>query len=178
MEGMTATRGMTGLLLASAVALLLAGCAGRTPGGVAPADVLSASPTPTAACPQIDGADLPPDCVPYDPDNAMAQNERYRDRMEMSAASRAAAEEAVVALRPALEQLRSSGEVSPDSVQAALQDAGLDGIQMIGDERGTEFSANGPEGSCIFGVVSDDPLTVEVGGYVMDGGCFTPRGGH
>ncbi|MGQ7312575.1 hypothetical protein ACUOFU_12780 [Microbacterium arabinogalactanolyticum] len=170
---------MTGLLLASAVALLLAGCGGMTPGAMAPAGAPNASPTPTRACPQIDGADLPPDCVPYDPDNAMAQNERYRDRMEMSAASRAAAEEAVVALRPALEQLRAKGEVSPDSVQAALQDAGLDGIEMIGDERGTEFSANGPAGGCIFGVVSDDPLTtVEAGGHVMDGGCFTPRGGH
>ena len=164
------------VLVTAAVALLLCWCA--TPGGTAPTAVPSASPTPTRACPQIDGADLPPDCVPYDPDNAMAQNERYRDRMEMSAASRAAAEEAVVALRPALEQLRAKGEVSPDSVQVALQDAGLDGIEMIGDERGTEFSANGPEGGCIFGVVSDDPLTVEVGGYVMDGGCFTPRGGH
>ncbi|WP_292703949.1 hypothetical protein [Microbacterium sp. 69-10] len=174
---MAATRGMTGLLLASAVALLLAGCVGATPGGAAPATP-NASPTPTRACPQIDAADLPPDCVPYDPDDAMAQNERYRDRMEMPASSRAAAEEAVDALRPALEQLRANGEVSPDSVQVALQDAGLDGIQMIGDERGTEFSANGPEGGCIFGVVSDDPLTVEVGGYVMDGGCFTPRGGH
>ncbi|MFE6996524.1 hypothetical protein ACFVAE_11245 [Microbacterium sp. NPDC057659] len=163
----------TSALLACAVAVLLGGCAGA-------AAPRTAEPTPTAtdACPQQEGVDLPPGCAPYDPDDAMAQNERFRDRTEMPAESRAAAEEAIVALRPALEKLRSAGDVSPEAVQTALRDAGLDGIQLIGDERGTEFSANGPEGGCIFGVVSGEPLTVEAGGYVLDGGCFTPRGGH
>lgn len=159
-------------LLVCAVALLLGGCAAAAPGMAEP------TPTATAACPQQEGVDLPPGCAPYDPDKAMAQNERFRERTEMPAESRAAAEAAIVTLRPALEKLRTAGAVSPDSVQAALEDAGLDGIQLIGDERGTEFSANGPEGGCIFGVVSDEPLTVEAGGHVLDGGCFTPRGGH
>ncbi|MDR2996776.1 MAG: hypothetical protein LBU78_01520 [Microbacterium sp.] len=165
-------RAGSGALFACAVALLLSGCAATAPSSSEP------TPTATAACPQQEGVDLPPGCAPYDPDKAMARNERFRDRAEMSAESRAAAEEAIVTLRPALEKLRTAGTVSPAAVQAALKDAGLDGIQMIGDGRGTEFSANGPEGGCIFGIVSDDPLTVEAGGYVLDGGCFTPRGGH
>lgn len=45
------------------------------------------------------------------------------------------------------------------------------------DERAVAFGAAAPEGGCIFGEVSADVLTVEIGGIIMDGGCL-PAVGH
>ncbi|RZI91048.1 MAG: hypothetical protein EOO67_10620, partial [Microbacterium sp.] len=57
---------------AAMLALFLAGCAttGQTPpSGVSP------SPTALVACPEQPGVELPPECVPYDPDAAMGLND-------------------------------------------------------------------------------------------------------
>ncbi|WP_314428044.1 hypothetical protein, partial [uncultured Microbacterium sp.] len=135
------------------------------------------TPTPTAACPLVEGVDLPPDCAPYDPDHAMAQNERYRDRVELSDESRAAAEQPAESVRVGLEALRSSGDLSVAAVEDVFADAGLTDIQTIGDERAVAFGAAAPEGGCIFGEVSADTLSVEIGGVIMDGGCL-PAVGH
>ncbi|CAH0228913.1 hypothetical protein SRABI44_02737 [Microbacterium foliorum] len=161
--------------------MLLAGCATATTGlsTASPSASASASPspTPTAACPQVEGVELPADCAPYDPDNAMAQNDRYRDRVDLSEASRAAAEQPANEIRTALETLRTSGDLSVDAVEDAIADAGLAGIQIIGDDRAVAFGVAAPEGGCIFGEVSADVLSVEVGGIIMDGGCL-PAVGH
>lgn len=165
------------MLLVIAATALLAGCAtaGTAPLGATPTE--SPSPTPTAACPQIEGVELPPECAPYDPDNAMAQNERYRDRVDLSADSRAAAETPANEIRTALETLRTSGDLSVSAVEDAIAAVGLSGIQTIGDERAVAFGATAPAGGCIFGEVSADVLTVEIGGVIMDGGCL-PAVGH
>ncbi|GAA1230905.1 hypothetical protein GCM10009588_04680 [Microbacterium phyllosphaerae] len=165
------------LLLVIAMTTLLTGCAiaGPTPLGASPS--ASPSPTPTAACPQVEGVDLPPDCAPYDPDNAMAQNDRYRDRMELSAESRDAAEKPANDVRTGLETLRTAGDLSVEAVQAVFADAGLADVQTLGDERAVAFGAAAPEGGCIFGEVSAELLTVEIGGVIMDGGCL-PAVGH
>jgi len=184
-EGMTRIRGDrsrgTRLLLVIATTMLLAGCATATTGLSTASSTASASaspsPTPTAACPQVEGVELPPDCAPYDPDNAMAQNDRYRDRVDLSEASRAAAEQPANEIRTALETLRTSGDLSVDAVEDAIADAGLSDIQIIGDDRAVAFGVAAPEGGCIFGEVSADVLTVEVGGIIMDGGCL-PAVGH
>lgn len=186
-EGMTSIRGDrsrgTRLLLVIATTMLLAGCATATTGLSTASPTASASataspsPTPTAACPQVEGVELPPDCAPYDPDNAMAQNDRYRDRVDLSEASRAAAERPATEIRTALEALRTSGDLSVDAVEDAISDAGLSDIQIIGDERAVAFGVAAPEGGCIFGEVSADVLSVEVGGIIMDGGCL-PAVGH
>lgn len=173
----------TRLLLVIATTMLLAGCATATTGLSTASPTASASataspsPTPTAACPQVEGVELPPDCAPYDPDNAMAQNDRYRDRVDLSEASRAAAERPATDIRTALEALRTSGDLSVDAVEDAISDAGLSDIQIIGDERAVAFGVAAPEGGCIFGEVSADVLSVEVGGIIMDGGCL-PAVGH
>jgi len=186
-EGMARIRGDrsrgTRLLLVIATTMLLAGCATATTGLSTASPTASASataspsPTPTAACPQVEGVELPPDCAPYDPDNAMAQNDRYRDRVDLSEASRAAAERPATDIRTALEALRTSGDLSVDAVEDAISDAGLSDIQIIGDERAVAFGVAAPEGGCIFGEVSADVLSVEVGGIIMDGGCL-PAVGH
>ncbi|WP_157534277.1 hypothetical protein [Microbacterium sp. Leaf320] len=165
------------LLLVVAATALLAGCATASPAPLGASPSESPSPTPTAACPQIEGVELPPECAPYDPDNAMAQNERYRDRMDLSEDSRAAAETPANEIRTALETLRTSGDLSVSAVEDAIAAAGLTGIQTLGDERAVAFGAAAPAGGCIFGEVSADVLTVEIGGIIMDGGCL-PAVGH
>ncbi|HZU94941.1 MAG TPA: hypothetical protein VFF85_15035 [Microbacterium sp.] len=155
--------------LACATVLLLAGCATVNPqAGSTP----SMTPTPTAACPQVEGVELPPECAPYDPEQSMAQNDAYRQRMDITDEARAASEETIENVRPALDALRASGELSTDAVVAVMADAGLTSAQTIGDARGVAFGVDGPEGGCIFGEVSPDALIIEAGGYIMDGGCL------
>ncbi len=156
--------------------MMLAGCATATTGSPG-APSASPSPTPTAACPVVEGVELPPDCAPYDPDNAMAQNERYRDRVDLSDESRAAAEQPAESVRTGLETLRTSGDLSVDAVEEVFAAAGLSDVQTLGDERAVAFGAAAPEGGCIFGEVSAETLTVEIGGVIMDGGCL-PAVGH
>ncbi|MGJ0389949.1 hypothetical protein [Microbacterium sp. CGR1] len=165
------------LLLVIAATALLVGCASAGPAPLGAPLSESPTPTPTAACPQVEGVDLPPDCAPYDPDNAMAQNERYRDRVDLSDDSRAAAEKPANDVRTALETLRTSGDLSVTAVEDAIASAGLTDIQTLGDERAVAFGAAAPQGGCIFGEVSADVLTVDIGGVIMDGGCL-PAVGH
>lgn len=166
----SATSGLRPLGVALTLAVLLTGCAGvaaePAPGATSP------TPTPTAACPQVEGHELPPECAPYDPDHARAQNDRHRERMELSTESRAAAEEVVGPLRIALEEVRASGTVSADGVQKAIEGAGLSDIQMLDDYGTVLFGAGAPKGGCIFGAVSADAVVIEAGGYIMDGGCL------
>lgn len=156
---------------------VLAGCSLASPAPLGAPPAATPTPTPTAACPEIEGVDLPPDCAPYDPDKAMAENDRYRDRMDLPDESRDAAEDAAVSVRTALEIMRTAGDVSVEAVEDAIAGTRLAGIQTQGDARSVAFGVAAPEGGCIFGVVSAEQLTVEVGGYIMDGGCL-PAEGH
>lgn len=160
------------LPLLGAMAVLLAGCAATSPQAGSASPTPTPSPTPTAACPQVEGVDLPPECAPYDPEKAMAQNDAYRERMDISDEARVAAERAIEDARPALEALRAAGGLSAGAVAAALADVGLPGAQTIGDERAVAYGVAAPEGGCIFGEVSADAVIVEAGGYIMDGGCL------
>ena len=156
--------------LVLATILLLGGCA------TVPADVAPGEPTPTVtptvACPQVDGTELPPECAPYDPDHAMEQNDRHRERMETSAEARAAAEQPVADLRVRLEALRTESTISVTSVEDALREVGLVHHVARGDARAVAFGADGPKGGCVFGEVRPDEVHIEVGGYIMDGGCL------
>ncbi|TFV82279.1 hypothetical protein E4V99_15320 [Microbacterium sp. dk485] len=160
-------------LAVAIVGLLLSGCATNaapgtpsTPGGAA-----SASATPTAACPQVEGVDLPPECAPYDQEAAMALNDRHRERVELDEDAQGANAEVVPSLTAALEDLRVRGAATEDSVRAALSDAGLIDAQVRGDYGRILFGAVGPGGGCVFGEVAD-AVAVDVGGYILDGGCL------
>ncbi|WP_091228219.1 hypothetical protein [Microbacterium sp. 3J1] len=121
--------------------------------------------------------ELPPECAPYDPEHAMAQNDRHRQRMDVSGEARASADEVVDEVRTALEAVRSSGSLSVSAVESALRDAGLVDPQVNGDSRSVEFGAAGPDGGCVFGEASVElGVSVEVDGYVMDGGCLAAEG--
>lgn len=174
--GMTGIRGdaarRAGVPLVVATMLLLGGCATATGPGAATS---SPSATPTVACPQVEGQTLPPECAPYDPDHAMAQNDRYRERMDLGEEERAAAAQPVAELQQSLEALRASGSISVDAVEQALDDAGLSDPQVLGDERAVAFGAVAPQGGCVFGELRADGVTVDAGGYIMDGGCLPAR---
>ncbi|MFB4349930.1 hypothetical protein [Microbacterium sp. CR_7] len=170
---MTGIRGdaarRAGVPLVLATMLLLGGCATATgPGAATP----TPSPTPTVACPQVEGQTLPPECAPYDPDHAMAQNDRYRERMDLDEDARVAAAQPAADLQRSLEALRASGSISVDAVERALGDAGLADPQVRGDERAVAFGAVAPQGGCVFGELRADGVAVDVGGYIMDGGCL------
>ena len=102
----------------------------------------------------------------------MEQNDRHRERMDMSAEARAAAEQPVADLRVRLEALRTESGISVIAVQDALREAGLVHHVARGDARAVAFGADGPEGGCVFGELRPDEVRVEVGGYIMDGGCL------
>lgn len=176
MRPMTGIRGdlpRGGLLpLVIALTLTLGGCAPATPQEEAATPTPTVSLTPTAACPQVEGVELPPECAPYDPDHAMAQNDRHRERMGLSEEAQAVADETIPPIRAALDALRAAGELSPDAVEDVLTEAGLTGIRTTGDQRAVEFGADAPAGGCVFGQVSAEVLTVEAGGYILDGGCL------
>ena len=155
-----------------ALAIALAGCAMPAPQSASSPPTPTPTPTPTAACPQVEGAELPPECAPYDPDQSMAQNERYRDRMEISVQAAAALEGHVEPLLAAMEGLRSSGAFSEQTVTRALAEAGLPHPQVREDYGDVLFGVAGPEGGCLFGAVTAEAVSVEIGGYIMDGGCL------
>lgn len=151
---------------------LLGGCAGTPAGSNGGGPSAASTPTPTAACPQIEGVVLPPECAPYDPDRAMAQNDRYRERMALSDEAAAAAAQPVSELRARLETLRTEGEISVTAVEGALREVGLPDDPVRGDDRAVEFAVAGPGGGCVFGEVRPESVLVEAGGYIMDGGCL------
>jgi len=168
----TARRSIRPLLsLAAAVlAVVLVGCA--PPAGPVDAASPSRSPTPTAACPQVEGVDLPPDCAPYDPQESMDLNDQYRERMDIDEATREASAGPAETVRAALEGLRAAGDVTVDQVQDVLISAGLADPFVREDYGDVLFGVNGPKGGCIFGEVSAEAVVVDVGGYILDGGCL------
>ncbi|MFJ4160665.1 hypothetical protein [Microbacterium testaceum] len=155
------------------VALALAavtGCASTTTGAAEP------TPTPSVsasyACPTMEGVQLPPECAPYDPDAAMAANERYRDRMGIDDEARAAAEDAAPDIVAVLRAAAAEKELSADEVAALLVEAGALSPQVRAEARSVLFAVTGPEGGCLFGEVAGTSVSVAVGGYILDGGCL------
>lgn len=160
----------TSLLAVAVMAMALAGCA--LPAGPGNAASPSPSPTPTAACPQVEGVDLPPDCAPYDPQESMDLNEQYRERMDIDDETREASVVAVETVRTELEGLRAANEVTVDRVQAVLVSAGLADPFVRENYGDVLFGANGLKGGCVFGEVGDEGVVIDIGGYILDGGCL------
>ena len=167
------TRTRTALVPLLALALLASGCATRQ--GATAADP-TASVTPTAACPIVEGQEMPADCVPYDGEAAMAQNDAYRQRFEPGEDSRAEVEPQRVAAQDALAALVGS-PLSVDAVHDALADAGFDPdlpwVEPAGDPAapssiGVIISVGG---LCLVGTLDAEHAEVETDGMIADGGC-------
>ena len=162
--------------VAVTAALLLTGCGAGGPGTAA--GLPSGSPTPTAACPRLEEVpDEERDCAVYDPDDAMAENERYREEQPVDPGTQVDLDALIEPARTALEALPAPASVA--DVVAALAGIGLaqSSIQTADNGTGVLFGADGG-GGCLTGFVAPDgAVTVESGGYIMDGGCL-PAVGH
>ncbi len=162
------------VIAATVGVLALTGCA---------ADPGAPAPTPTAACPEPVHGSAPDGCAPFDPDAAMAENERYRDRLPLTESQLADAAEPLAAATTALEPFALPGaEVTESAVIEALVDAGFSrsGIQTLVADRadGTSVALgiSADFGGCLFGGVSVRGLEIDAGGYILDGGCLAMVG--
>ncbi|PSL37908.1 hypothetical protein CLV49_1516 [Labedella gwakjiensis] len=169
------TRRHLGIAALLATTILLTGCgSGGSPGA---AGSPSASATPTAACPSLeDVPDSERDCAVYDPDTAMAENERYREELPVDPETQVELDALVEPARRALEALTPPATV--EDVVAALADIGLDesSIQTMDNGTGVLFGAFAG-GGCLTGFVAPDgAVTVEAGGLIADGGCLAASG--
>ncbi|GEK21756.1 hypothetical protein [Cellulomonas xylanilytica] len=154
--------------------VLVGGCASRAARSGA-ADP-SASVTPTAACPIYEGQEMPDDCVPYDGEAMMAQNDAYRQRFEPTDESRTEVEPQRAAAQAALATL-VGGPLSVDAVRDALEAAGFDRdapwVEAAGDPAaassiGVIISVGG---LCLVGTLDGEHAEVETDGMIADGGC-------
>lgn len=176
---------MLPLLFLSALlgVVALTGCASQlSTAGTAP----SSAQSECAVAEDPNGEPPPEGCVVYDPEQNMADNQRWRDRVEISADARAAGESYVEAVTQGLSDLQDAGTIGADSVRQVFLDEGFDekSIAVIGDDGyiGFGVAVSPPEGAgfaaCLFGEVGPDGVSVEVGGPIMDGGCLEGPGGH
>ncbi len=166
---------MRGLGILALTVLLVAGCA-TPPGGQA------GNPTPTVlepssvACPQVEGVELPPECIPYDPQALMDSNEAYKDRLPVSADAFAAFEAKRADITAAIGELQQTDGLSVDSVITIMEDNGVTGAQAGEADGVVTFGGDGPEGGCVFGTASATDIDMVVKGPVMDGGCVALSG--
>lgn len=153
--------------LVSAIALL-SGCAGAG-GSERSAPQVTPVPSPTVLCTQPDQTD----CLSYDPDEAMALNDQYRERMRLTPNAQAAAEAYVTPVASSLEEMRQDGPPwSEHAVVDELVRAGLSDVQIRSAAGDVLFGAQAPAGGCVFGALEAERVSVEAGGYIMDGGCL------
>ncbi|WP_458041169.1 MULTISPECIES: hypothetical protein [Bacteria] len=138
----------------------------------------SPTPTPTCAVPEQPGVESPEGCVVYDGEANMELNELYRERMEMTDAARAVGEEYVGPLTSALTAWRDSGAVlTEDGARDVFAEAGFDvEVVQVRESHGEVLFGVGIDGGCVFGAVTPDAVAVDVGGYIMDGGCLAAVG--
>jgi hypothetical protein len=165
---------------------VVAGCA-APPGSEgaggegAGSDKTSALEPSSVACPQVEGVDLPPECIPYDPEAFMDANEAYKDRIPVSEKAFAGFEVKREEVEVAIAALQASDDVTIDSVADVLETAGLgpDPIEPVRtweNVDGVHFMAGGPTGGCVEGTVTVKALNMALKGYVNDGGCIALSG--
>ncbi len=164
------------IVLIPLIALTLAGCA-------APHTEPEAQPTATVACPAPAEGPAPTSCIPYDPDAAMAQNEHYRDRKDLTDGQLSESAEPVATAMAALQPFTNgTAAVTEAAIVAAFVGAGFDrdSIQTVfadqSDGPSVAFGIEADFGGCIFGGVSATESAVHAGGFILDGGCLALSG--
>lgn len=161
------------LIVAVATVATATSCAAHTTGASGPTPTESI--TASYACPTMEGVQLPPECAPYDPDAAMTANERHRDRMSIDDDARAAAEDVSADVVAVLRTAAQEKQLSAEEVAMLLNEGGALSPQVRAEANSVLFAAAGPKGGCLFGEVSGTSVSVEIGGYILDGGCLPAR---
>jgi len=158
-------RALVGLIGAAALSIALTGCA-VAPGGTgtpSPAAVSSSPDSATGAA-----GDSPPQ---------YSLNKRHHDRTELTAEAEAQLQGARTRVLQELSALPAP--VAEDAVVTALSDAGaVDTWSTTDLADGTvHFETAAEESGCLIGTVTRaGSAAIEVGGWVLDGGCHALDG--
>ncbi|XAZ30963.1 hypothetical protein AAHB34_18120 [Paenarthrobacter ureafaciens] len=161
----------TALAIAAVVLAALAGCA-EAPATTTPS---SGIPTPTAACPTTGTEPQQANCIAYDGDAAMAQNEMYRQRRKLTPEMLTQLNQYVEPARKALAAVPRP--VTGNDVEAALTSIDMMDIRTDDGGKGVRFGAAVRSGGCIYGFVPNDgEPELATGGPIMDGGCLEMLG--
>ncbi|WP_115786883.1 hypothetical protein [Arthrobacter silvisoli] len=155
-----------------AAAVLLAGCGVAPP----PGQAVTSNPGPTAACPSVPELPQPSNCAGYDPEAAMAENERYREQRPLSAGTKAEHNRRIPAVRKALEALPDPADNK--EVKRALDAIGVNTQDAQTDDTGSGIRFGVPvAGGCLVGLVgTDGKVEVSSRGSILDGGCLEMSG--
>jgi hypothetical protein len=150
--------------------LALMGCASS---GLATTSANTPTPVPTADCvyPGAEETDAP-NCVMIDREQSMQQNETSKDRKTPTPTDQAILDRALAPAEAALQEIATPMPTA-DRVKATLTAEGLTSVEAIGDPTtGVGFWAEVQMSGCLFGeIVPETGLTIEVGGFIADGGC-------
>jgi len=169
----SARRSLQLAIVTASLLLAATGCAGPR----SPLAAAVPSATATAACPHSEYIpDEGRDCLVYDPEKNMAENERYRERIPVSPELQTRLDRYVAPVQAALDALPTP--TTPTDVTVALKANGLMYAQTLGGD-GTDISWGAGDGSagCLFGVVAvSGEVTVSTGGIIQDGGCLAMIG--
>ena len=66
---------------------------------------------------------------------------------------------------------RRPDPITEDAVRTALLDAGASDVQLRASAGAVLFGA-GVAGGCLYGAVDENAVSVELGGFILDGGCL------
>ncbi|MEU7277929.1 hypothetical protein AB0A69_03880 [Streptomyces sp. NPDC045431] len=127
---------------------------------------LSVSPSPSASTSR---EPLSPEAQKY------AENHAFKQRLPLGARAACRGRAHAERIGGGVDGVRTEGEL-----RAALEKLGYtaDDVQTYGSGTGLGFAVFVPgAGPCVSGRVGP-PLSVEVHGPYMEGGCVEPRGGH
>lgn len=160
------------LLALAAAALALAGCAAApvsneaspSPSWINCDAVLGTEPISTCPAPTAEGGVHP-------------ENEAYRDRRPVDAATQAELDALVAPVTAALQPLADGAvPISGKAVIAAIVSAGFAAADVqVTEASGVAFGAS-TGAACVFGGVQPGRLEVAAGGYINDGGCLALSG--
>ena len=122
----------------------------------------------------------PGDAAPHN-----ADNNRWKQRIKLSADDRRAGNALAARIRPQLAALQAAGDVTPDATHSALLELGLESERVTTKAMHTPVTADTPPpsalfavkfgaGGCVIGDVGPGQLHIEVTGAAAEFGCLEP----
>jgi hypothetical protein len=107
-----------------------------------------------------------------DGEQSMQTNETYKERKIPTPTDRAILDLALASAKAALQEIATPMPTA-DQLKATLTAGGLTFVEAIGDPTTrVGFWAEVQRNGCLFGEIAPETgLTIEVGGFIADGGC-------